>query len=573
MPIALTAAYGCLLDEPLVVKCDLPPADPVLTGRDWIGLFLPANAPGNEHNSRENRIAWSWIQPAYHGSRTAYQFFDVLSAFTWPVTGRRENDADVRTISGHAFIVRLYRGGTIISKGNRAAEAVLRLVNPVQRISVTVHPGFGLAADVTLEADAAARLTLARNGQRLALAGVPQLNPQLMLRFVDVATGIALCALPVERRSEMAHLPFPRVGDDFRIEIAAATDQHRPAWLRGAPLSSVSVRRGTPTAGIFGLRAALSSDANAGIDSARCGTATLWLPPTHALRPIDIRATCTFVGLIQAGDEVLVMPWLGASLARPLARFPLRREDGTWRQISLPPVTAEPPNNNGRFVLSLVMRYGDFVIEAAHMMVRRGNPSATGAAALQQQRAPSQWDLSTHAKVALLPAATTGGTGADRSATPAYSDFSRGAAVAAAAAAAGPPPQAAAPLAASFTGAGAGAPPPQRPPGMPGPARTHARDEDAAAAAPPPPPPPGLFPAAGAQAAAAAVAAASPSGFAPGSLDEASACVTCMDAPRELMLRPCRHMCLCTACENMLRRKQCPICRTEYSATERVFLV
>ena len=36
-------------------------------------------------------------------------------------------------------------------------------------------------------------------------------------------------------------------------------------------------------------------------------------------------------------------------------------------------------------------------------------------------------------------------------------------------------------------------------------------------------------------------------------------CVICLDAPREVLLKPCKHYCLCSNCSNELR--DCPICK------------
>eukprot|EP00698_Gefionella_okellyi_P004833 TRINITY_DN14473_c0_g1_i1.p1 TRINITY_DN14473_c0_g1~~TRINITY_DN14473_c0_g1_i1.p1 ORF type:complete len:333 (+),score=80.12 TRINITY_DN14473_c0_g1_i1:83-1081(+) len=45
--------------------------------------------------------------------------------------------------------------------------------------------------------------------------------------------------------------------------------------------------------------------------------------------------------------------------------------------------------------------------------------------------------------------------------------------------------------------------------------------------------------------------------------DDSAECVVCMNEPREVMVLPCRHMCLCQGCADMLRfqSNKCPICR------------
>eukprot|EP00253_Pinus_taeda_P028789 PITA_28789 len=45
--------------------------------------------------------------------------------------------------------------------------------------------------------------------------------------------------------------------------------------------------------------------------------------------------------------------------------------------------------------------------------------------------------------------------------------------------------------------------------------------------------------------------------------DPGKECVICMSEPRDTMILPCRHMCLCSGCTKVLRfqTKRCPICR------------
>ena len=47
--------------------------------------------------------------------------------------------------------------------------------------------------------------------------------------------------------------------------------------------------------------------------------------------------------------------------------------------------------------------------------------------------------------------------------------------------------------------------------------------------------------------------------------DEANVCVICITDEKDTTIMPCRHMCLCSACANDLRKNtnKCPICRTE----------
>jgi len=41
-------------------------------------------------------------------------------------------------------------------------------------------------------------------------------------------------------------------------------------------------------------------------------------------------------------------------------------------------------------------------------------------------------------------------------------------------------------------------------------------------------------------------------------------CVICMTEPRDTTVLPCRHMCLCSGCADLLRHQsnKCPICRS-----------
>eukprot|EP00439_Symbiodinium_sp_Y106_P032174 s1588_g3.t2 len=48
------------------------------------------------------------------------------------------------------------------------------------------------------------------------------------------------------------------------------------------------------------------------------------------------------------------------------------------------------------------------------------------------------------------------------------------------------------------------------------------------------------------------------------------ACVVCLEAPRRILLMPCRHVCCCKDCAERLDR--CPMCRTETTSLAEVFL-
>ena len=47
----------------------------------------------------------------------------------------------------------------------------------------------------------------------------------------------------------------------------------------------------------------------------------------------------------------------------------------------------------------------------------------------------------------------------------------------------------------------------------------------------------------------------------PSAEEEANACVVCLDACKNTVLLPCRHMCVCSACAGEL--SVCPLCRSE----------
>jgi hypothetical protein len=56
--------------------------------------------------------------------------------------------------------------------------------------------------------------------------------------------------------------------------------------------------------------------------------------------------------------------------------------------------------------------------------------------------------------------------------------------------------------------------------------------------------------------------------------DEQSECVLCFDAPKDHIILPCFHVCVCEACANLLTQMEkptCPICRTAIQQTNKVF--
>ena len=50
-----------------------------------------------------------------------------------------------------------------------------------------------------------------------------------------------------------------------------------------------------------------------------------------------------------------------------------------------------------------------------------------------------------------------------------------------------------------------------------------------------------------------------------------SRCVVCLERPKELMVRPCKHLCLCKACSRMNVWQHCPVCRGPVHEQEVVY--
>ena len=56
--------------------------------------------------------------------------------------------------------------------------------------------------------------------------------------------------------------------------------------------------------------------------------------------------------------------------------------------------------------------------------------------------------------------------------------------------------------------------------------------------------------------------------------DEENMCVLCFDAPKDHIILPCYHVCVCEACANLLTQMDkptCPICRAAIQQTNKVF--
>jgi len=61
----------------------------------------------------------------------------------------------------------------------------------------------------------------------------------------------------------------------------------------------------------------------------------------------------------------------------------------------------------------------------------------------------------------------------------------------------------------------------------------------------------------------------------PSDEDEIAECVVCMTNPKNTLVLPCTHMCLCVECANIMRshhNSRCPICRTNVQSLVNVLL-
>jgi hypothetical protein len=65
-----------------------------------------------------------------------------------------------------------------------------------------------------------------------------------------------------------------------------------------------------------------------------------------------------------------------------------------------------------------------------------------------------------------------------------------------------------------------------------------------------------------------------PAAPAPHPDDDEDQCVMCFDAPKDHIIIPCGHVCVCEACAKQLTQMEnpsCPICRTAIQHTNKVF--
>ena len=50
-------------------------------------------------------------------------------------------------------------------------------------------------------------------------------------------------------------------------------------------------------------------------------------------------------------------------------------------------------------------------------------------------------------------------------------------------------------------------------------------------------------------------------------------CVACLSEPRDTILLPCRHLCVCSRCFDHLHADRCPVCRAHFSSYVRIAAV
>ena len=54
-------------------------------------------------------------------------------------------------------------------------------------------------------------------------------------------------------------------------------------------------------------------------------------------------------------------------------------------------------------------------------------------------------------------------------------------------------------------------------------------------------------------------------------IDDEHLCVVCEDAKKQVMILPCKHMCLCTSCADFDKIKECPMCRAKVEGSINVY--
>ena len=49
-------------------------------------------------------------------------------------------------------------------------------------------------------------------------------------------------------------------------------------------------------------------------------------------------------------------------------------------------------------------------------------------------------------------------------------------------------------------------------------------------------------------------------------------CVICIDNPADILVRPCKHVCMCASCSPQMSDRPCPVCRGRVTTMERIYL-
>ena len=49
-------------------------------------------------------------------------------------------------------------------------------------------------------------------------------------------------------------------------------------------------------------------------------------------------------------------------------------------------------------------------------------------------------------------------------------------------------------------------------------------------------------------------------------------CPICLTNPRNILLKPCKHLCLCNVCYKELSSRKCPICRKNIESYVEIFI-
>ncbi|TNJ26396.1 Ankyrin repeat protein 2 [Giardia muris] len=56
------------------------------------------------------------------------------------------------------------------------------------------------------------------------------------------------------------------------------------------------------------------------------------------------------------------------------------------------------------------------------------------------------------------------------------------------------------------------------------------------------------------------------------SLPDGMTCVICLTNPKDTLLQPCKHLCVCSNCAERIMNQTCPLCRTPVESTVKAYL-